>query len=569
MKKILFKEILICSHAELKAKRVKFDPKRTLIYGSNDVGKSSLIKTLLWTFGARPAKMNEGWKELNPLSLVRFSIDHVDFTILKYDKTYSLFDHANSLMKVCTSITNDLGPLLANLLDFNIRLPDSNNQIIIPPPAFIFLPFYVDQDVSWAANWAGFSSLGQLKNSREAIIYYHTGIRGNEYYDTKNDSVKYKGEFEALSAERKAIKGLIANLKEKTTTIDFNINVELFKEEVEQLLVECAKLKQIEDAHKAKLVELYNHMIVLEAQHKITESAMKEFSRDYSFATNQLADKVECPTCGAEYENSFAERFELALDKSRCDELLLEINGQLIEKKEQVEKENAFLNKTIQEIANIEVLLQKKRGEIQLKDVIENAGANQVHEIFAENLMKVNEDLIVNQRKQKELEVRWKSLENKDRKNQIEGFYLKEMEHFLNKLEVKQLQQKAYRGVLSKINDTGSSLPRALMAYYFAIFETIRQYSTSVFCPLVIDSPNQQAQDKGHINLIYEFIKDNQPADSQLILGIEELYGINFECQVIELENKYSLLVKDEYSEVFEEIRPYYTQVIQDRGRLF
>jgi len=569
MKKILFKEVLICSHSEQKAKKVKLDPTRTLIYGSNDVGKSSLIKTILHTFGARPAKINENWKELNPLSLVKFSIDNVDYAIFKDDKTFSIFDENGDLIKVCSSVTNELGPFFASLMNFNIQLPDNNNQIITPPPAFIFLPFYIDQDESWSANWAGFSGIGQLKKPREAIIYYHTGIRGNEYYDTKNKSVKYKEEYDALTAEQKVIKNLLANLKEETSTVDFNINVELFKEEIELLLVECDNLKKIEEAHKEKLIDLYNHIIILEAQHKITENALNESAKDYAFATDKLADKVECPTCGAEYENSFSERFEIALDRSRCDELLLEINGQLLETKSKIEKENSLLNKTIEQIAKIEIILQKKRGKIQLRDVIENAGANQVHEIFKQNLSKVNADLFENKKNQLELEEKWKSLENKDRKNEIESFYLKKIENNLSLLEVSALKQKAYRGVVSKINDTGSSLPRALTAYYFAIFETIKKYSTAVFCPLVIDSPNQQAQDKGHINLIYEFIKENQPADTQLILGIEDLYGIDFKCPIVELTQKYSLLSKDDYGEVFSEMRPYYLQVIQQRGMLF
>jgi hypothetical protein len=566
---MLFKEILICSHKEQKAKKIKLDPKRTLIYGVNDMGKSSLIKTLMATFGAKPAKLNENWKELNPMSLVRFSIDGIAYAILKDDKSYALFDQFDKLIKVCASVTDELGPLLAGLLNFNIQLPDNQHTIITPPPAFIFLPFYVDQDQSWSTNWAGFSSLGQLKSYREPIIFYHTGIRGNDYYATKNETAKYKEEYENLTAETKAIKNLIGNLKEKTSSADFNINVELFKKEIEDLLIECDKLKKIEETHKAKLIDLYNHIISLEAQHKITEGALKESAKDYAFAAHKLSDAVECPTCGAEYENTFAERFEIALDRSRCDELLLEINGQLLESKKQIDRENALLNKTITEIINIELLLRKKRGEIQLKDVIENAGVNHVHDIFSQNLLKLNNDLIENQRNQLELEARWKSLENKVRKNEIELFYLLKMESNLSSLGVSNLNRSAYKGVLSKINDTGSSLPRALMAYYFAIFETINKYSTSIFCPLVIDSPNQQAQDRENINIIYEFIKENQPADTQLILGLEDLYGLDFECPIVELTEKNSLLVKGEFSDVFEEISPFYRQVIDSRGTLF
>jgi hypothetical protein len=150
MKRMLFNEILICSHQERSARKIKLDLRRTLIYGNNEMGKSSVLKTLLHTFGARPAKISDEWSVLNPMSLVRFSIDGSRFSILKESQTYAIFDSKDQLIKVCTSVTNELGPLLADLLDFKITLPDNKNVIITPPPAFIFLPFYIDQDKSVA-----------------------------------------------------------------------------------------------------------------------------------------------------------------------------------------------------------------------------------------------------------------------------------------------------------------------------------------------------------------------------------------------------------------------------------
>lgn len=152
MKKLLFKEIHICSRNEKKAKKVIFDPRRTLIYGKNDTGKSSLLKTIYSTFGAKPSKVNNNWKELNPVSFVRFSVDGVNYSILKDDKVYAVFDSRDEIIKLCYSVTNELRPFLADLLNFRIKLPDTSNEIITPPPAFIFLPFYIDQDTGWGAN---------------------------------------------------------------------------------------------------------------------------------------------------------------------------------------------------------------------------------------------------------------------------------------------------------------------------------------------------------------------------------------------------------------------------------
>jgi hypothetical protein len=78
----------------------------------------------------------------------------------------------------------------------------------------------------------------------------------------------------------------------------------------------------------------------------------------------------------------------------------------------------------------------------------------------------------------------------------------------------------------------------------------MQKYSSSCYCPLIIDSPNQQDQDIEHVDKIMEFINENQPENSQMILGLAETYGVNFNCKTIELTEKYNLLQKSEYSEV-------------------
>lgn len=72
---------------------------------------------------------------------------------------------------------------------------------------------------------------------------------------------------------------------------------------------------------------------------------------------------------------------------------------------------------------------------------------------------------------------------------------------------------------------------------------------------MVIDSPNQQAQDKDSLTRILTFIAENQPDGTQLILGLENAMGINFESKVISTPStKYHLLQEDQYEGVHAEI---------------
>ncbi|OJW31538.1 MAG: hypothetical protein BGO54_13835 [Sphingobacteriales bacterium 46-32] len=569
MKRFIFNELLICSMMERKAKKVTFDPVRTLIFGKNDTGKSSLLKSLFMTFGAAPAKINSKWKQLNPISLVRFSVDGDEYAILKHGKSYAIFDGSEDLIKTFDSVTNGLAPFLADLANFKLKLPDKQGKNIIPPPAFMFLPFYVDQDSSWAANWNAFSGMQQFKAPRLPVIQYHTGIRGNEYYDAKGELAQFKDKLEKLREEKKITDSILANIKDKFTSGDFNLDVEEFKEEIRQLLVECQVLKNREEQLKEKLIDLNNNKIVVESQIEITQLAQKEAKSDYSFASTKLDHLVECPTCGAEYENSFAERFEIAQDSDRCAELLEDLFNELKEIETKVEKENGSLTKTMAEIEKIELILQKKKGDVILRDLIENAGRTEVKRIFDQKISELTKEITENTLKQGELETKIKSLEDKKRTQTILSFYRKEIARNLHTLQVESVAEKDYKNIYSKISDTGSSLPRALTAYYFAIFETILKYSSAVYCPLVIDSPNQQALDYQNIDKVLSFINNNQPKDTQLILGLEELYDVDFNCPVIELKEKYHLLQQTAYDDVRAELDPYIKQLFQSSNLLF
>ena len=107
---------------------------------------------------------------------------------------------------------------------------------------------------------------------------------------------------------------MLRDLEEKLKVAVFSIDVDAYREEVKELLVLCDRLKKQEEKVKEELVTLYNHKTVVESQIAITRSTLTEINKDYAYATNVISEEhVECPTCGHDYGNSFAERFTIAL----------------------------------------------------------------------------------------------------------------------------------------------------------------------------------------------------------------------------------------------------------------
>ena len=555
MKNLYISEIQLLSQKEKKARKVLFDKDRTLIYGKNHTGKSSLIKSIYWTLGAEPL-FNPRFKNTRISSLLKFSLEGVNYSMLRDGGLFGLYDEQNNLIQKFNSVTKELGPFLGEMFDFQPLFQTNRLDFITPPPAFLFLPYYVDQDSSWNKSWSSFKKLQQIKSYRNQCVFYHSGIRPNEYYLTKQEVLDYIQIIEETDKERKITSKILADVSEKMSQTNFNIDIDAFKEEITELLTESKKLMGLEEKLKNNLHSLYHLKASLDAQINIVKQAILESNKDLNFATENLPAVIDCPTCGAEYENSFAERFEIAQDERKSKDLLIDLQKDSKEIDEKISKEKEKLTSVSSEVSRINEILEQKKGDLKLKDILDNVGKNQVKSIFIERNNTLNKILVENAIEKERLEKKLKAFESKERKTEIVDFYKLRMKSFLKQLDVDNMTEENYRNISIAIEnkETGSSRPRALIAYYFAFFHLMRKYSSTTYCPLIIDSPNQQDQDVEHIDKIMSFINNNQPKGSQMILGLAETYGEDFDCRVIELKEKYSLLQKSDYDEVAENI---------------
>lgn len=199
--------------------------------------------------------------------------------------------------------------------------------------------------------------------------------------------------------------------------------------------------------------------------------------------------------------------------------------------------------------------MEKKQGEVKLKDVIQHEGKKELKYILEAEISSLRTDVAELEYQIKELKEELKAIEDKKRQQEIKSQYFQLMKSFLLKLDVHTMAESSFKPITSTIKESGSGLPRALVAYYYSILHTMKKYSTSTFCPIIIDSPNQQDQDEENLKKMMEFIFNEQPEDSQLILGLVDLGDYDFEGNVIELTEKYNLLQEESYEEISREVR--------------
>lgn len=563
MNKLRISELLLSSDLERRAKRIPFHPKTTLLRGNNQTGKSSVLKSIYWTFGAEPARVHPRWVAADVMALVKFDVGGTRYELFRKGSQFAIFDDQKRLLKSFQRVTHGLGPYLAQLFSFGLKLTSKAKEVLTPPPAYFFLPYYVDQDVGWATNWASFSRLDQFADWRSSVIEYHTGIKPNDFYLAKAACQAAGDDLKKAEANTAVIDDVRKRMQHETRTAEFDIDIDAFQEQVNELLTECAILLKSEEELKERLRDLNNARVLIDTRRAIVQHALEEIGADYRFATEKLTeDVVDCPTCGAVYQNSFIERFEIAKDEDRLADMLL----QLREEQNGVDLEIGKVTKEFQdrhrETARVQELLATKKKEVSLAMVLQSEGRKEVAAIFGAKLEESRQQEARFRQLAEKYREDMKMFEDKRRRAAILAFYQDRMRSFLHALNVDNLPEKSYKSIVCRVGELGSEQPRALLAYYFSILHTMRQYSSSTFCPVVLDAPNQQGQDDIRLPLMLGFIQNNLPPDAQLVLGVEKTLGVQFDGSIIDLPERYKLLQESDYDEIRAELRPMLTQVL-------
>jgi hypothetical protein len=568
MQKLLFEEMMILSKTEKKAMSVKFNPSKNLILGENDVGKSTLIKSLYHSLGADAPQLNNNrWKKANPIYCTKFVVDNISYYIVRDEKYFGLFDSAKKLISRYQGITGEKG--IANrinkFLKFNIDLEAKDGQMQTPSSSYYFLPFYIDQDEGWNSSWSSFSGLQRFKNYRKEMIDYHLGIKPQTYYDAISQLYALKEKFTELSSEKSSLISVRDKYKSRKEVQKVDLDPEVFRKELEEVVVRYNDVYSKQQNQLGLIKNIRNNKLGIENEISVLESSIRELESDYKYLeTPSTPDVVDCPTCGTEFKNSISERFGLLDDIDYSINLIDQKKKELILLVSKLEELNAEYNAISKELSSVESLLQRKKESISLAEIIRSEGYKDMIGSIASDIDSINAQQVELDKEMESLKDGTKT--DKVLKRQIVSFYQAKMKESLNKLNVHVLTEDDYKNPerVIKNNALGSDLPRSLLAQYISLLHTMEKFNSFVHCPLIIDSPLQQEQDEQNADAIFSFIFSGLLKDQQLILGTlnYEFGNTEAEINVIELNKKYGLLDTKTYPDVFNQVSPLHAETI-------
>lgn len=549
MSTVRFKKLSLLSSVEKTAMTISFTRKTTILQGGNGLGKSALIKSLYDALGATPHKIDTKWKNADVASLLEFEIGEQKFSSFKFSGIYSIYNSQGDRLIQTKSIAA-LSNLIASLFDFKLLMVNRKSEIVVPPPAYAFAPFYVDQDEGWRSAWKNFTKM-YLPNSKIPLAEYHTGLKPNQYYIAKASRDETKGRIRAEEIKREGMTAALNEVRSLNESVGLYFDLDDFINETEALMKESNRLYAEQSSYRNDLAQLVEEKSLWESQISITKMAIAEGDAAMA-ASVDLPEEVECPTCGQDHSNDISTRFGIAADSASLIGVLNDANAKRDKLQEKISVTKDGLDEIAVSLQRISGILDFRENKISLREVIDIQGRNAAVRALRQQVEELDIKITGLNDSVKSFEKDMRDTQDKERTKTIREFFDKSFVSNSIKLDTPSGEAKE-RKITSAVSSRGSKGPRALVAYYYAILSTARLYGSSAFCPIVVDAPNQQGQDSEHLPAIIEFLVSSKPEGTQLILALEDALDLvdseEDSISIVSLKSKKDQLLLPEYYE--------------------
>ncbi len=579
MPNLKFKQLLILSNSTESANLYEFNEKLNLIVAvDNSVGKSTLVKLLFWGLGCEP-ELDSKWNSTDSKTLVVFSVDDVEYSVKRYKNQISLKEQRAAYVDY-EKVGGDYSQRMAEILGFKALLPNRKTGLMeTPPPAFYFLPFYIDQKRSWSNAWDNFEKLAQFDRWKSTIVKYHVGLLIPKHFELETEKAEKKDFQKKINEEIVKIETTLEVVENYIPTIT-NATVKSDKFEIltAEINIELNDLQQSQEKLLSNLTVLNSERVYLEQQRVITEKIISELDKDYKYTIENIEDdEVECPLCGVVHENSIINRASIMTDKIQAENQLESILSELEKVKIKLENNDKALNKARQQINEIneKYIIEDEQEVIntinsndesqEIKKENVNVNFNQIIENIAGNSIKQN---VIDDKTTKVVRVdglssdirkigkQQKTLLTEEETESINLSFSSILSKYINMLDAEAVNLSEINSPLdyNKVIKEGGAAEgsRAILAYYLTIFSMVEKFGNEVNSALVIDTPNQQEQSDSNYDKIVDILTNKMTDSTQIIMCAmenEHLKPYRKKAKVITL-NKEKLLSKTRYEEL-------------------
>lgn len=549
---LVFKSIILVDLSNKEAKKIEFaSGKNMLTSDGNHYGKSVIMKSLYYTLGAE-VYFPQPIKALNYMTVLNFELKEIEYSVGRLNNSFVLFTNGEFVKKY--NSVSEFGDALSDLFEFEIELvgKDEEGTIVKCPPAFFYLPYYIDQENGWSINSYSFDRMTQFDlPQRKDSYFFHLGVLDSDYVEKSKNQKANSKKIAKLTKENERYRTVIDTLKMGLDDTQMAFDAEVLekaiarrKEEINSILTDIAKIRnglvEAEDSYQRLLNE---------------KEVLAKYIKKKDVTPTPKAEVVECPRCGLFFEQSLSEKLERIY-------LLESLNDDYTRITAEIEK----LEKKIKKLKG-----QYTQQQNRLKDY--ESSLNSEQDLYDTYLKaKTTQKLLDDYRKKIQQNAELISVlteNNKSIKELLKGYqesrtstnsiYLTNLNKQYGVLDVPREQVPAESEPGAFIEASGAYGPRCKVAQVLSFLETQKSVSGNIITfPVLIDSPNVLEQDKEHLGSVLNALFTWNKTENQIIVASiegKEIAEKIPDVKVIKLENEVNhIMSKEEYGQLEDEI---------------
>lgn len=483
MKEVYFKQLMIADLQNHTARVQPFEKGLNVVTSAdNHVGKSSLLKSLYYTLGAE-VDFDSVWDRQTKLYVATLGVGEKEYRIARFMRRFAVFD-GEKLLKITDSVTKELAPLLGEIFDFSVYLPHKDTgKVEMAPPAFTFMPYYIDQDKGWSGLYDSFAAITQYKSTdRIKSLYYHLNIytKGTVELMAKRDCLKDR--LDALAIESDRLNTILAALREETANLppadtvnELEVHLEVPKQRIEQLVAQIGTIRNEIQSFETTL-----------RQHQYNLKVIKEYISAKGKITEDAPNKHHiCPNCGYIFDEEIFDivrsNYGAMNEDYMCQQIQLLIDS--VSGKLRVAKDRYISLR--QELQAEESAFQAEKDEFDI--YVRQRGLAASVRRFQKQLEETAIEAKEIEQQIKEIATELRKLPNR---KEVEDKYIEYVRLNIITLDA---WDPAYDGtirLLKPIKAQGTLENKIILAQFVALFQTMEYFKTGATrFSFVVDSP--------------------------------------------------------------------------------
>lgn len=546
MKEVYFKNLLIADLQKHTARIQSFEKGLNVVTSEdNHVGKSSMLKALYYTLGAE-VDFDSVWDKHSKLYIATLGVGEKEYRVVRFLKRFAVFE-GEKLLIITDSVTKELAPLLGEIFDFSVYLPNKDTgKVEMAPPAFTFMPYYIDQDKGWSGLYDSFAAINQYKSAdRIKSLYYHLNIYTKGTVELMAERDRLREHMEALTIESERLNTILSALREETvnlppadTVSELEAHLAAPKKRIEQLVTQIGEIRnEIQSLETALRQHQYNLRIVKEyvsVKDKVPEGDTHK--------------QHICPKCGYVFDeeifNLVRANYGSMNEDYMCQQIQLLINS--VSDKLGIAKEQYVALR--QQMRKEEVAYQAEKNEFDI--YVRQRGLAASVRRFQKQL---DEAAVGYQETDQQIKEINKELRKLPNRKEVEEKYIECVRLNIMTLDA---WDPAYDGtirLLKPIKAQGTLENKIILAQFVGLFQTMEYFKTGTTrFPFVVDSPRAKEASVSSSKDILKMIAQMKMLP-QIILATIDYSEFESEmdatAKVIVLTEKRKLLNSNDFAE--------------------